>query len=86
MIQQLYQTLKTTQPQLFRKSSQTDKSSIENSNDKQSTLDNTSNEDIEEVEAEEEEEEEEVIVPLTPEMEHANTIYHQAMKLINGTK
>jgi len=32
-----------------------------------------------------EEEEEEIQIPLTPEMEHANTIYHQAMQLINGT-
>lgn len=31
------------------------------------------------------EDEEEIPIPLTPEMEHANTIYHQAMKLINGT-
>jgi len=31
------------------------------------------------------EEEEEIEIPLTPEMEHANTFYHQAMKLINGT-
>jgi hypothetical protein len=31
------------------------------------------------------EEDEEISIPLTPEMEHANTIYHQAMKLINGT-
>ncbi len=29
--------------------------------------------------------EEEDEIPLTPEMTHANTIYHQAMKLINGT-
>jgi hypothetical protein len=24
-------------------------------------------------------------IPLTPEMEQADTIYHEAMKLINGT-
>ncbi len=32
-----------------------------------------------------EEEEEENPIPLTPELEHANTLYHQGMKLINGT-
>lgn len=29
--------------------------------------------------------EEDIPIPLTPEMEHANTLYHQGMKLINGT-
>jgi hypothetical protein len=84
MIQELYQTLKKTQPQLFTKSSQIDKTSIENLNNQQSTTDNNPNEDIEEDEEIEVEEEEEII-PLTPEMEHANTIYNQAMKLINVT-
>ena len=36
-------------------------------------------------EVDEEIQEEEIQVPLTPEMEHANTLYHQGMKLINGT-
>jgi hypothetical protein len=89
MIQQLYQTLKKTQPQLFKKSSQTDKTSTD---DKQSIKVTNANQDIEGDEnddeeeiVEEEEEEEEEIFPLTPEMEHANTIFDQANKLINVT-
>jgi len=90
MIQQLYQTLKKTQPQLFKKSSQTDKTSTD---DKQSIKVTNANQDIEgdenddeeEVVVEEEEEEEEEILPLTPEMEHANKIFDQANKLINVT-
>jgi hypothetical protein len=78
MIQQLYQTLKKTQPQLFTKSSQIDKTSID---DQQSTTDINSNEEI----PEEENEEEEEILPLTPEMEQANSIFDQANKLINIT-
>ncbi len=77
MIQQLYQTLKKTQPQLFTKSFGTDKTLID---DTQSTIDTNSNEEIEEDEINEEEN-----LPLTPEMEHANTIYDQANKLINIT-
>jgi hypothetical protein len=78
MIQQLYQTLKKTQPQLFTKSSQIDKTSID---DQQSTTETNSNEEI----PEEENEEEEEILPLTPEMEQANSIFDQANKLINIT-
>jgi hypothetical protein len=81
MIQQLYQTLKKTQPQLFTKSSQIDKTSID---DQQSTTETNSNEEIPEEENEEEEEEEEIL-PLTPEMEQANSIFDQANKLINIT-
>ncbi|CAF4271227.1 unnamed protein product, partial [Rotaria sp. Silwood2] len=76
MIQDLYQTLKKTQPQLFTKSSRTD-----NSNDKQPLTDKISTEELKEDDDSDEEE----IVPLTPEMERANTIYHQAIKLINVT-
>jgi hypothetical protein len=72
MIQQLYQTLKKTQPQLFTKSYGTDKTLTD---DTQSTIDTNSNEEIDEEEN----------LPLTPEMEHANTIYDQANKLINIT-
>ena len=82
VIQQLYQTLKKTQPQLFTKQTRIDKSSTENFNhDKQTSTDTTP---IEETEDEEENDEEEIL-PLTPEMEHANILYHQAMKLINVT-
>jgi len=77
MIQQLYQTLKKTQPQLFTKSSGMDKTSTD---DTESTINTNSNEEIEEDEINEEEN-----FPLTPEMEQANKIYDQANKLINIT-
>jgi hypothetical protein len=80
MIQELYQTLKKTQPHLFTKSSQKDKNPTDNLNDPQSTTDADIKQDIEEDDSEPEE-----IIPLTPEMEHANTLYDQAMKLINVT-
>lgn len=82
MIQQLYQTLKQTQPELFAKRSKTIK-------DPSSSIDErVADVPEEQVEQEEEEQEEEVAeetVPLTPEMERANTLYHQGLKLINGT-
>jgi len=82
MIQQLYQTLKKTQPQLFTKSSRM-------SRDEQQTATDTidENEEIvdEVVEEEEEEDEQEEIVQLTPEMQRANTLFDQANKLINAT-
>lgn len=81
MIQDLYQTIKKTQPHLFTKSSSTD-----STNDKQLNIDNTANydtKDSEEIDVDDGEQEENI--PLTPEMERANTIYHQAMKLINVT-
>ncbi len=83
MIQQLYKTLKKTQPQLFTKSSRTDKTSID---DQQSTTtDTNSNEEVHEDENDDDDDDDddEEIIPLTPEMEHANTLYHQANKLIN---
>ncbi len=42
-------------------------------------------EKLNEIDDDIQEEEEKIEIPLTPEMEHANTLYHQAMKLINGT-
>jgi hypothetical protein len=82
MIQQLYQTLKKTQPELFTKSLRTD----DQSSSTTTTTDTNSNEVIDEDDNEEEEEEvEEEIVTLTPEMEHANTLFEQANKLINVT-
>lgn len=82
VIQQLYQTLKKTQPQLFTKLSQLDKTSTD---DQQSSTDITADPEEENEEIEEEEEVEEEVLPLTPEMEHANTLFHQANKLINVT-
>jgi len=81
MIQQLYQTLKKTQPELFTKSLRTD----DQSSSTTTTTDTNSNEVIDEDENVEEEEEVEEIVTLTPEMEHANTLFEQANKLINVT-
>jgi hypothetical protein len=80
MIQQLYQTLKKTQPELFTKSLRTDDQSSSTT-----TTDTNSNEVIDEDDNEEEEAEVEEIVTLTPEMEHANTLFEQANKLINVT-
>ncbi|CAF0981859.1 unnamed protein product [Adineta ricciae] len=79
-IQQLYQMLKKTQPQLFTKTFVNPPGANTNTDE--------GNEEVENEIAEEEQvedEQEEPAVPLTPEMEHANTIYNQAMKLINGT-
>ncbi|CAF1549928.1 unnamed protein product [Rotaria sp. Silwood1] len=77
MIQDLYQTLKKTQPHLFTKPSRTD-----SLNDKQSSIDDKNfNQELKEDDNNDVEE----IISLTPEMEHANTIYHQAIKLINVT-
>ena len=47
-----------------------------------STLKDSSQPEENDDEVQEEGEEE---IPLTPEMEQANDLYHQAMKLINGT-
>ncbi len=82
MIQQVYQTLKKTQPELFSKLSPSDQSSTD---DQQSTTDTNPDEEIQAEEEEEENEVEEEVVPLTPEMQHANTLYDQANKLINVT-
>jgi hypothetical protein len=80
MIQQLYQTLKKTQPELFTKKSRIDDQSST------TTTDMNSNEEIDEEENEVvEEDEEEEIVALTPEMERANLLFDQANKLINVT-
>lgn len=79
-IQQLYQMLKKTQPQLFTKTFVNPPGANTNTDD--------GNEEVENEIVEEEQMEDELeepTVPLTPEMEHANTIYNQAMKLINGT-
>jgi rRNA maturation endonuclease Nob1 len=80
MIQQLYQTLKKTQPELFTKTLQTDDQSS-------TTTDTNTSEEIyeEENEIEGEEVEEEEVVVLTPEMERANTFFDQANRLINVT-
>lgn len=75
MIQDLYQTMKKTQPHLFTKSS-----GKENLNDKQPSTEESSNQ-----EETKEDDDKEEIIPLTPEMQHADNIYHQAMKLINVT-
>jgi hypothetical protein len=80
MIQQLYQTLKKTQPHLFTKSLQKDKNPTDNLNDQPLLTDTNTKEEIEEDESDQEE-----IIPLTPEMEHANTLFDQATKLINVT-
>ncbi|CAF3743498.1 unnamed protein product, partial [Rotaria sordida] len=80
MIQDLYQTIKKSQPHLFTKLSQKD-----NSNNKQSSIDKNSNQESKEEEEDDNNNNEEEIISLTPEMEHANTIYHQGIKLINVT-
>lgn len=88
MIQELYQTLKQTQPQLFTKLSQTDKTSTDDQASSTTETDTRDNENEEEIVVDEEEEEEELveeIIPLTPEMEQANTFFHQANRLINVT-
>jgi hypothetical protein len=84
IIQQLYQTLKKAQPELFTKKSRIDDQS---STTTTTTTDINSNEEIDEEENEvvEEEEDEEEIVALTPEMERANSLFDQANKLINVT-
>jgi SEL1 protein len=80
IIQQLYQTLKKAQPELFTKKSRIDDQSST------TTTDMNSNEEIDEEENEVvEEDEEEEIVALTPEMERANLLFDQANKLINVT-
>ena len=86
MIQQLYQTLKKTQPELFAKRSA---SSADGANTDQAfpgdtaTPSSSMNEEL--LETDDVDDAQEEILPLTPEMEHANTLYHQAMKLINVT-
>lgn len=80
MIQQLYQTLKKTQPHLFTKTARTDRMPL----DSQET-----NEDseipVDENEDEDEEAEEEEVIPLTPEMQQANALFDQANRLMNVT-
>ena len=79
MIQQLYQTLKKTQPDLFTKrasSSSSSSSTTVDDIDKAPSTEETFDDDNELIEEPE---------VLTPEMQHANTLYHQAMKLINVT-
>jgi hypothetical protein len=49
-------------------------------NDQPLLTDTNTKEEIEEDESDQEE-----IIPLTPEMEHANTLFDQATKLINVT-
>ncbi|CAF4252753.1 unnamed protein product [Rotaria socialis] len=73
MIQDLYQTIKTTRPHLFTKATRND--------DRELPADTNLNEETKDVDETDEEEN----IPLTPEMDRANNIYHQAMKLINVT-
>ena len=84
MIQQLYQTLKKTQPELFTKRSaaSTDETNTDQLFSGDTTKPSTNEEALETADIDDEPEE---ILPLTPAMEHANTLYHQAMKLINVT-
>ncbi|CAF4935199.1 unnamed protein product, partial [Rotaria magnacalcarata] len=63
----------TTRPHLFTKATRND--------DKELPADTNSNEETKDVDETDEEEN----IPLTPEMDRANNIYHQAMKLINVT-
>jgi hypothetical protein len=80
MIQQLYKTLKVTQPQLFTKQVSTSKTRTHGLSS--STDSSVNDEPLEQDDIDEQQEES---VPLSPSMEHANTIYHQAMKMINVT-
>ena len=75
MIQQLYQTLKKTQPELFTKRTSST-AAAGGEIDKAPATEDTFDDDSEVIEEPE---------LLTPEMQHANTLYHQAMKLINVT-
>ena len=78
MIQQLYQTLKKTQPGLFTRT--TTKTPVDG-DPSESTTDQSIIEPFEDDEVENAEE----ISPLTPEMERANVLFDQANKLINVT-
>lgn len=84
MIQQLYQTLKQNQPELFSRRSSTKKSSKDPTEEIRTDQIDENDQIVVEHEEEEEEEIEENL-PLTPEMEHANTLFHQGMKSINVT-
>lgn len=77
MIQQLYQTLKKTQPGLFTRT----KTNTPVDDPSESTTDQPTIEPFED----DEEENEEEINPLTPEMERAHGLFDQANKLINVT-
>lgn len=86
MIQQLYQTLKKTQPHLFAKSSRTsldEQQTVTDAVDENDEVVNVNEEEEEEEEVEEDIEEE--VIPLTPEMQRANNLFDQANKLINVT-
>ena len=86
MIQQLYQTLKKTQPGLFTRTAT--KKTL-NDQSPNPSIDQSTNEEVEEIDENDgdidEEVEQEAIIPLTPEMERANGLFDQGQKFINVT-
>ena len=87
MVQELYQTLKRTRPHLFTKTPRINEISADNSNSEQLSTDANSNKESEEGRSNDDDDSDDndEIISLTPEMEQANKIYHEAMKLINVT-